>query len=299
LTTIGATAAACVVLDVDAATARAALTVATSMASGLLEFTRAGGTVNHLHTGKAALLGILAVDAAAHGFSGPATAFEGEWGLRRVQTKQPAGPWPGIDDQWRVLDVISKPYPTCRAAHPPIAAAERLHVEFARRDVPDEVVVRVPLQCFRQTDHPDPADLRQRQFSTQFGVAVALTRGDVGLADYQDERRVAAVQPLMRRVRLVVDDDAPASRRSATVTLRYADGRDLVAADGDPDVDGEHATPAAEQILRRRFDRQGAGSFERVVDVVTDVCRRRSLGSASAELAAELTTDLINPPTRD
>jgi 2-methylcitrate dehydratase PrpD len=292
LTTIGATAAACVVRKADLATTRAALAIATSMASGLLEFARADGTVNHLHTGKATLLGMLALEAAEEGFSGPSTAYEGTWGLQSVQTTEPRAPWPGLDDQWRVLNVVSKPYPTCRAAHPPMIAAERLHPELARRGLPDEVVVRVPSQCFRQTNHPEPADTRQRQFSTQFGVAVALGTGGASLLDYQDERRAAEHQPLMRRVHLMVDTAAPASQRSAQVTLRYADGASVVSTDGASSQDSATEAPSAEHVLRRRLDRAGAGMFQRTHDLIAEACERPRLGSLAAEFDVQL-ADLL------
>jgi 2-methylcitrate dehydratase PrpD len=288
LTTIGATAAACVIRGADLATTRAALTIATSMASGLLEFARADGTVNHLHTGKAALLGMLAVDAAAEGFSGPGTAYEGTWGLRNVQTTAPPSAWPGLDDHWRVLQVVSKPYPTCRAAHPPMEAAERLHPEVARRGLPDEVVVSVPLQCYRQTNHPEPTDMRQRQFSTQFGVAATLGTGGAFLADYLDEQRAAAHLPLMRRVRLVVDDDAPPSQRSAGVTLCYADGSSVVGAAAVVDDDPTAGSSQPEQVLRRRIDQGGEGVFAGVHDLISEACARPRLGSFTSELNSRL-----------
>jgi 2-methylcitrate dehydratase PrpD len=283
LTTIGATATACVAAGADEATCRAALEIATSMAGGLLEFARAGGTVNHLHTGKAALLGVFAADAAAHGFSGAGTAFEGQWGMHRVLGgRAGSSTWPGIGDGWRVAEVISKPYPTCRAAHPAIAAAGRLHADFVQRGMPAEVVVKVPQQSFRQTNQPHPAGMRERQFSSQYGVAAALTSGTVTLRDITNDNRAAPLTPLMQRVRLVVDDSVPASARSAAVSLHYGDEHADV--DESPRIGGgQGAAEIPEDVLRRRLDVEVPARFERLNSWLTGVCSRQSLRGLSEE----------------
>ena len=80
----GAALAAGKCLRLDAARLTAALGIAASMASGVMEFLEDGSWVKHLHPEWAAQSGIQAAALAREGFTGPATALEGRLGFLRA-----------------------------------------------------------------------------------------------------------------------------------------------------------------------------------------------------------------------
>ena len=80
--TLGASVVAAKLYGLDAEGIGNALGIAVSMASGVIEANRAGGSVKRLHCGWAAHAGIIAAQAArASFFPGPASAFEGRFGF--------------------------------------------------------------------------------------------------------------------------------------------------------------------------------------------------------------------------
>ena len=78
---VGSAAAAARLLGADAQGIAHAMGIACSMASGIIEANRAGGTVKRLHCGWAARAGVTAAQLAARGITGPPTAVEGRFGL--------------------------------------------------------------------------------------------------------------------------------------------------------------------------------------------------------------------------
>src|SRR6266852_1325752 len=80
----GAALAAGKSVGLDASRLTAALGIAGSMASGVMEFLEDGSWVKRLHPGWAAQSGIQAAALAQEGFTGPATALEGRLGFYRA-----------------------------------------------------------------------------------------------------------------------------------------------------------------------------------------------------------------------
>ena len=81
--TLGAALVAAELLRLDDAQRMNALGIALSQSSGVFEFLTNGSTVKSLHAGWAAHGGIVAAALAGAGLTGPATAFEGQFGLFR------------------------------------------------------------------------------------------------------------------------------------------------------------------------------------------------------------------------
>jgi 2-methylcitrate dehydratase PrpD len=252
LTTIGAAAAVCRLRELDDATTVASLTTATSFASGLLEFTRSPCEVNHIHLGRAALSGVMAVDLATRGIGGPSQAFEGRWGLAAAMTGgRTDAPWPGIDGRYRITEVATKPYPSCRLTHGAIDAAIAAHARAGGAHRIDHVEVVVSRQCLEQTDHPQPSTMRERQFSTQFGVATGLLTGAATLHQYREPD--ARISTLAERVRLSPATD-DFDERAAQLRVTWEDGTQTRTAvrmpSGEPQRDGSGPHPY--DLIRRR-----------------------------------------------
>jgi 2-methylcitrate dehydratase PrpD len=228
LTTVGAAAAACRLLRLSRGQTTEALRISTSFASGLLEFTRSPCNVNHMHPARAALTGILSAELARQGVTGPRNAFEGLWGLRAAMSDATPAPLPARSTNRTrfFVDVVSKPYPSCRITHSAIDAAVSLQPRLRRREVPSVIDVTVSRQCHDQTDNPSAVTLKERQFSVQFCVAVALARGHPTLQLFRS-RSDARTSEYVSLVRLHVSPDPGWPERAAQVAVTYADGEVL------------------------------------------------------------------------
>ncbi|HTX60783.1 MAG TPA: MmgE/PrpD family protein [Methanobacterium sp.] len=196
--TLGAAAAASKVLDLNRSQIVDALGLAGTQAAGLLESDHSGSMGKHLHAGKAAHSGILAVQLAKVGFTGADAILEGNEGFLNVM----AGINPGnmnfhtkIDEHpeksnifelpetknidelmenHKILEVYFKIYPVCRHLHSSIDAFLELVKEHNIR--PNEVeritVDTYEIAADHDNYHPDSTEaLRQ---SLPFSLTMTL-----------------------------------------------------------------------------------------------------------------------------
>lgn len=205
---IGSAAAAARLLGLPARGAADAMAVACSMASGIIEANRTGGTVKRMHCGWAAQAGVTAALLAERGITGAPTALEGRFGLFRALLRDD---WSadavldGLGTRWEAATIFYKPYPANHFTHTAIDAALELRAGGLR---PADVArARLGVATATVRTIGEPLELKQRpqtgyqaQFSGPFAVAAALRGGGgLGLAleDFSDE---AAVDPELRDV---------------------------------------------------------------------------------------------------
>ena len=248
-----------------------AIGVAASMASGIIEANRTGGTVKRMHCGWAAHAGVTAAQLVDAGFTGPPTALEGRFGFFEAflhGTFDPDAVVDGLGDDWAVPGIFFKPYPANHFTHTGLDAARRLRAQGLDPDDVEEAVLGVAPSTVRTIG--EPLELKQRpetgyqaQFSGPYLVALGLLGGGglgASLDDFtdalaQDPRRRA----LMARIRIEPDDrcgEIYPYQFPAVLRVRTRDGRDLVEEvlvnRGGPD------DPLSEAELREKF-RSNAG----------------------------------------
>lgn len=237
----GAVAAA--VITGDGALAAHALGVAASMASGIIEANRTGGTVKRIHCGWAAHSAISAAELAAHGVTGPATVLEGRFGFfeawlhghfdRAVITD-------GLGTHWLVPDIFFKPYPANHFTHAAIDAAAGLRAAGVTVDQIERLTLGVPAPNLRTIGEPIelkrlPETGYMAQFSGPYAVAVGLLGGGGLGADLDDYTDDVATDParraIMSKVDVVADDKCTAifpHQFPAVLTARLLDAREVV-----------------------------------------------------------------------
>jgi 2-methylcitrate dehydratase PrpD len=223
----------------DAPSLTAALGLAGSFASGVMEHLEDGSWVKRLHPGWAGHSGALAAALARGGVPGPATILEGRFGLYRtfISTQPDRRPFDTLGREWEILRVGYKPYPCCHLNHAYLdCALELRRAPGVGLDAIEEIECRVPagevpIIC-------EPIDVKRRprtsydaQFSLPFSVASAFIDGAVGLDTYAparlDDPRVLA---LAARVRHTIDLDAAFPKSfPGWVRVRLRDGRELEA----------------------------------------------------------------------
>jgi 2-methylcitrate dehydratase PrpD len=241
-------------LDVPALTA--ALGIAGSCASGVMEFLEDGSAVKRLHPGWAGHAGALAATLAAAGVTGPATIFEGRFGFYTtfVGTPPDLAPFDTLGRRWETLEVAFKPYPCCHYNHAYLDGALELRAAHAiDATIIDAIECRVPAAQVPIICEPAPTKARPRttyeaQFSLPFSVAAALAEGRIDIDTYSPSRlgdpRLLA---LAAHVRYAID---PASRFPAVfpghVRVALKDGRVVEAR-----VD--NARPARRDAIIQKF----------------------------------------------
>ncbi len=247
--TIGSAAAAAKLMGLDGGGIADSMAVAASMASGIIEANRTGGTVKRLHCGWAAHAGVTAAELTARGLSGPPTVFEGRFGLLQAFLGDRARPEevtdrlddnPALTD-WSVAGIFYKPYPANHYTHCGIDAAIQLREGGLLASDVESAHLGVATATARTIGEPldvkqNPDTGYQAQFSGPYTVAAALLGGSglgLGLADFTD---ALATDPtrraLMSRITVGADercDEIYPSQFPAVLTVRTRDGSTLTA----------------------------------------------------------------------
>jgi 2-methylcitrate dehydratase PrpD len=210
--------------------------IAGSMASGIIEYLADGSWTKRMHPGWAAQSGLRAAMLARAGFNGPRTVLEGVHGLfhgfAHTREGNYAALLDGFGERWLMQTLAFKPYPCGTMIHPYVDCARRLH---ARGVGPDDVV-EVVCEVGEGTVHRlwEPLTAKRRppngyaaKFSTPYGIAVGLTKGDLGLDAFTDAAvSDAAVRELAAKVRYEIDPANPyPNEYTGHIRVRLRDGR--------------------------------------------------------------------------
>jgi 2-methylcitrate dehydratase PrpD len=232
-----------------------ALGVAASMASGIIESNRTGGTVKRMHCGWAAQSGVSAAQLVIHGFTGPPTVLEGRFGFLQAwlhgSTVDLGDITDALGEAWTVPEVFFKPYPANHFTHAGIDAARQLRADGVEPDDITHIELRVAEAPHRTIGTPidikrAPQTGYMAQFSGPYTVVAGLLGGSglgVGLDDFTDElANDPQRRSLMSLVDVVVDERCTKIfpyQFPAIVTVTTRDGRahtrEVLANRGGPD----------------------------------------------------------------
>ena len=190
----------------------AAFGIAGTMASGIQESTRTGSTSKIIHGGWGAHSGIVAIDMAMAGITGPESVFEGKMGFFQTHLTPITGaldwdrPSSGLGSHWYLPETAFKPYPCCQLLHAFIEAAKQTLARMAADGVKVDAItaIRCKLAEPGLTLVTEPAERKkapklrhEARFSLPFTVANALVTGDIGLASFDEahmaDPRIAAL----------------------------------------------------------------------------------------------------------
>jgi 2-methylcitrate dehydratase PrpD len=220
-----------------------AIGVAASMASGIIEANRTGGTVKRLHCGWAAHAGVTAASLVQAGFTGPSTALEGRFGFFEAflhGTVDLDEVTRDLGEEWAVPGIFFKPYPANHFTHTGLDAARRLRERGVDPDEVEEAVLGVAPSTVRTIGEPLEVKRRpetgyQAQFSGPYMVALGLLGGGglgASLEDFDDEvARDPRRRELMARIRVEPDERCGAiypRQFPAVLRVRTRDGREWV-----------------------------------------------------------------------
>ena len=259
-----AAAAACArLLRLDAAKATAALSLATSFASGAKR--QFGTMTKPLHAGLAAKNGIMAAVLAESGVTAATDAYEGERGFVALFAGVPCerleaavadfdGP-PAIERH----GLWQKYYPCCASAHRPLDALLALYDDGGvTPQAVAEIDALLPEIAVQNLPYEAPADAMQARFSLHYLLASALLDGHLALDAFSGQALARpAVRALLPRICMRPDPAQPGDAnvdevpQRATVTVRLAGGDERARTVREPR--GHPRRPLGRDALHAKF----------------------------------------------
>ncbi len=263
-----------------------AVGISGSFAGGLFEFMAGGAGVKRIHAGKAAADGVLAVDLALAGLSGPRTVLEGDNGLLRAFS----GASPDrindvvseLGSDWEYLSRYLKVYPCARHSHGPVDVVIDLVKQHSIRA---RDVASIEVQTYGtalKLAHFGNATVLDAQMSMPYAIAASLIYGRLTLEEFDDERRAnSELRELAGRVAFSVDDSMDAAypqRRPARVTIVTERGERLMGEVEGPF--GEPYRPIPDATLAEKF-----------LSLCTPVVGSKAAVQAQASLTASISRE--------
>ncbi|MBI2293185.1 MAG: MmgE/PrpD family protein [Betaproteobacteria bacterium] len=260
---VAAAIAAGVVMDLPTEQLSCAVGLACSTASGIKSFAggSGGGMVKRMHAGRAAAAGVRMSQLARRGFTGPAAAVDGRFGLLEVfggQSAEPDQLWQALGERWAINEVWVKVYPVCGWIQGVVQLLLALRgpqpLEAARIR---KVTVATSEFAVKYNGNKSPSDTMEAQYSIPYCVAVALT-ADAGdphafsLEAIKDPVRRAIAE----RVEVCVDPQSEAvypKQFGSRVLLHLDNGEVKEAATLDPH--GTAADPCTGEERIAKFTR--------------------------------------------
>lgn len=231
---------------------------ALALVSGTMQAHVEGKPALPLQVANAARGSLLAIDLARNGMPGVARPLDGPFGyFALMEEREALGPaLAQLGQGHRICEVSWKPFPTGRAGHGGIVAAQQLRDEQGlTADNLESFDYHAPPLIHRLVGRPARTGMEPgyARLCMQYLVALTLLRGTVSLADFEQAAlNDPAVLALAERVRVIPDDNPDmAAFVPARATALTRDGRVLALAvtaqlgsPGWPLSDAQHAAKA-------------------------------------------------------
>ncbi len=224
---IGAAAAASVILELDEQQSLNALAIAADTMGGVLEPVGAGADDWRVQNGTAAHRGVLAALLAQRGVVGAPMALEGKSGLLHAFAGLEVVPsvWERDPDSRSILNVWAKPYPTLGDNVAVVAAALALRDGGLDVDAIESVEVHqnAHFASYPGTSYRGPyIRPAQATASTAFAVAATLLYGSLKYEIYSTRLNDPQINDLIQRLKVVPEENF--SYIDGMVEILLADG---------------------------------------------------------------------------
>lgn len=224
---IGATAALCSLAQLPTEVCRHALSIAVTAASGLRG--SFGSMLKSVQVGMAAMDGVMSVDLATRGVTGPEDLIGGRYGLLQsmspIVRMEPLLDWLAHPSFSLIETVWPKRFPSCLSTHGAIEAALQIREKITDMGEIAEIECGVHPLCLDNSAIPQPTTGLEAKFSVQYCIAAALSDGQVNLRSF-DNQAVGRpyVMELANKVHLIPVEAFSKDREcSLKISLRNGD----------------------------------------------------------------------------
>lgn len=167
------------------------------MLAGSMEFKSSEAWSKRLQVGNAGRNGVMAVELAVDGFTGPPTVFEGKHGFYHSYVH--TGNYDlskitlGLGETWDISHIQYKPYACAGVLHSAMTAALKAR-EIPGLDLEGVQTITVRTATKVKEEYAEPASQKVAplnpvgaQFSLQYSVAVMLVKGKALLSEFTPE----------------------------------------------------------------------------------------------------------------
>lgn len=298
---VGACAAACHALGLDAPRTASALGIALAATGGLKG--AFGSDAKALSAGRTSAAGVTSALLAEQGSRGPLDLIEHPKGLAQMFNGGLLTSLPELGKDWGLLDpgIDLKRVPLCLSSHAAIdAMCEIQMVEGISAQDIAEIVCDVPPVVIQNLVHDRPRNQQQAQFSMPFSLACTAVFGDVGLANLDGSTLEREdLRNLMERVSMHSSERWDAhlleqAPEGAWVSVRCHDGRMTERFCGS--ALGTAANPMNSEQLQAKFLQcsQGALTPDQARKLLLDLGNLESVPSARNLLPAAFDVGLAD-----
>lgn len=204
-----------------------------TQAAGLWEFLRDAADSKQLHTGKAAVNGMIAAYLAQDGFTGARHILEGPQGMAAGMSTDAdvRKLTDGLGTRWTVVESSFKFHASCRHTHP---AADALLKLVLSHDLKAQDIASVTAHVHQGAIDVlgpvvNPTSVHQSKFSMGTVLAMIALHRRAGLPEFDAALGDAQVEAFRDRVSMVLDDEvdtAYPNRWIGKVTVRTTDGQE-------------------------------------------------------------------------
>jgi 2-methylcitrate dehydratase PrpD len=276
----------------------AALGIALSQGSGVMEFLSNGSSVKSLHSGWAAHGGLLAAQLSRAGLTGPETALEGRWGLFRQFAADDKGAarfeslLTTFGSEWHLPKAAFKFYPCCHYLHPFIEAAGKLADQGIKAADVERILCLVPAGAAPVICEPweralNPPTGHAARWSLPITVAARILNGKVGLETFESLPS-PEIRGLALKVRWEPLPEARFPERFEAVVECETKAGKKVSVRID-DVDGNHSRPPSEDRVLEKFRANAARTLSaQGVEALVAAAQRLAVARDLAELRQAL-----------
>jgi len=287
--TIGAAAAACRLMRLDARTTAVAFGIAATQAAGLKSMF--GTMCKPLHAGKAAANGLYGALMAKRGFTARADVLDCDQGFTTTHTgaTDERGAMQGMGADFYTSEVLFKYHAACYGTHATIEAAGQIREKYdiSPADV-DGYEIKVPLHNLRMCDIQKPTTGLEAKFSLRMTAAMALSGENTASIDNYnaDLCRRPELVSLMNSAK--VGGDAGQGQFQAEVTVRTKDGLVLreIADAGIPDTDVERQQRRlGEKFISVASPVIGEETAQRVMSAILSLDQQNAVGDILGDTA--------------
>lgn len=204
---LGAAAAVAKTLNLNPKQIAAAIAIAASQGSGLMEaFSDLGS--QPLHVGRAAASGVIAGALAREGVTGVEAILEKAYLKAYGNTFDEAAVLAGLGERFKIKETYLKLHGGCRHVHAPIDAVKEI---VNRNQLAPEEIERIEIETYSLAvtlDKHDPRDVSEATFSIPFAVAVQVLTGDAYIDKFCEAvLRRPDVKEFMTRVKVRIDSE--------------------------------------------------------------------------------------------
>ena len=253
--TFGAAIAAAKLLDLNEEQTISALGNAGTQAAGLWEFIEDGAMTKQLHSGKAAMNGVISALLAKKGFTGPRKILEGNRGFFKAMSEEydVSKITDGLGMEFKILENSFKIHASCRHTH---HAIDLLIEVFKERQPSFNEIKSITVNSYQAaidiTDNDSPKTEYASKFSLQFCSALAILKGSANLDDFNESVLAdQEIQELLKKVKVVVDPQINASypkQWGAAVEIEFSNGETINRQTDFPKGDPENAVSSKELL---------------------------------------------------